>query len=139
MRIFFVALFLLASGVLFPQINLAQEKSVNELCKNVPIEQIEQIEVYTNTVPMKSRRGRILTPGGSPVINAIIIVSTGQSDDQTWSGKTSEEGNFELPTLKSGRYSLTICKQGYNPARFTIAIPKRFKSQRAVVFHVSPS
>jgi len=137
MKVVFVALFvLLASGFLFPRISLGQEKSLDELCKNVST---EQIEVATNTVPIKSRRGRILTPGGSPVINAIIIVSTGQSDDKAWSGKTSEEGNFELPTLKSGRYSLTICKEGYNPAQFTIAIPKRFKSQRAFVFQMSPS
>lgn len=139
MKVILFSLFvLLASNFLFPRISLGQEKSVNELCKNAN-GSTEQIEVFTNMVPANSRRARILTPGGSAVRNAIIVVSIGNSDDPVWSGETSDDGDFEFPTLESGRYSLTICKQGYNPARFTIAIPKRFKSQRAVVFRVSPS
>ncbi len=139
MKVIFVALFvLLGSNILFPRISLGQEKSVNELCKNLD-GFTEQIEVFTNMVPVNSRRARILTPGGSPVRNAIIVVSIGNSDDPVWSGEASDNGVFEFPTLEFGRYSLTICKQGYNPTRFTIAIPKRFKSKNAVVFRVSPS
>ena len=116
-----------------------QEQSAKGACSEAD-DLTEQIEIIRNPITVTVPNAKVLTHGGSPVESAFVLIfEGGREDSAVWSGKTDSSGVFTLPTIRAGRYQLTICKLGFNTARFTIKVPKKYRSKGQVQFKVSPS
>ena len=116
----------------------AQEQDVKEVCKEAN-ESSEQIEVSTRPIKIHSQKSQVLTPGGSPVGDALIVISEREKETAIWVGRSASDGAFSLPSLAAKKVKLTVCKSGYNTAEFIVILPKRFSSQGSNTFRVSPS
>jgi hypothetical protein len=116
----------------------AQEQNVKEVCREAS-ESTEQVEVSTRPVKIHSQKSQVLTPGGSPVGDASIVISERGKKVAIWVGRTASDGVFLLPALATKKLKLTVCKPGYNTAEFTIILPKRFSPQGSNTFQMNPS
>jgi len=116
----------------------AQEQEVKEVCRKAN-ESTEQVEVSTRPIRVHSQKSQVLTPGGSPVGDASIVISEREKETAIWVGRSASDGIFSLPALTAKKVKLTVCKSGYNTGEFMIILPKRFSSQGSNIFRVSPS
>lgn len=116
----------------------AQEQDVKEVCREAN-GSTEQVEVSTRPIKIHGQKSHVLTPGGSPIGDALIVISERGKETALWVGRSASDGVFSLPALAAKKLNLTVCKPGYNTAEFTIIFPKRFSPQGSNTFRMSPS
>lgn len=116
----------------------AQDQDVKEVCREAN-ESTEQVEVSTRPIKIHSQMSQVLTPGGSPVGDALVVISERGKETAMWVGRSASDGVFSFPALPAKKLKLTVCKPGYYKAEFTIIFPKRFSPEGSNTFRMSPS
>jgi hypothetical protein len=116
---------------------LGQSISVEEICKSAN-EITEHIEVFDKPIPLKTRRARVMTEGGSSVSEASVIILNSVKRNVLWNGKTSKYGRFNFPKLMIGSYLLVICKPGYDTSHLKIVVRKKVGALGEIIVRMSP-